>query len=52
MADIVIVAAIAIAAFFIIRNQLRRIRKGGCGCGCAGCSGCGAEKKRSQTQDR
>lgn len=40
MADIIIMAVLAVAAFFIIRSQLRRMRSGGCSGGCAECGGC------------
>lgn len=41
MADIIIMTVIAVAAFFIIRSQLRKVGKGGCGGSCAGCGCCG-----------
>lgn len=42
MVDVIIIAVIAIAAFFIVRGQIRRLRKGQCG-GCPGCCGsCGS----------
>lgn len=47
MADIIIVTALAIIVFFIVRSQLHKLRRGkcsggcaGCGAGCAGCRGC------------
>lgn len=39
MADIIIVTALAIVVFFIVRGQLRKLRRGQCSGGCAGCSG-------------
>lgn len=40
MADIIIISIIAIMAFMIIRNYIRKARKGNCCSGdCAGCSG-------------
>ena len=39
MADIIIIAALAIIVFFIVRSQLRKLRKGQCSSGCAGCCG-------------
>lgn len=39
MADVIIIAAISIAVFFIIRGELRKLRRGQCSGGCAGCSG-------------
>lgn len=42
MTDIIIITIIAVAAFFILRSQLRKFRRGQCGGGCAGCGGaCG-----------
>ncbi|MDE6924396.1 MAG: FeoB-associated Cys-rich membrane protein [Acetatifactor sp.] len=42
MADIIIITALAVLVFFIVRSQLRKLRKGQCGGGCAGCCGsCG-----------
>lgn len=38
MADIIIITIIAIAVFFIVRNGLKKLRKGQC---CGGCPGCG-----------
>lgn len=39
MGDIIIVAVIVIAVFFILRSQIRKFHRGECGGGCAGCSG-------------
>lgn len=41
MADIILITAIAIIAFMVIRRQLHRLRRGGCGCG--NCNGCGGD---------
>lgn len=42
MADTIIVAALAVIVFFIVRSRLRRLRRGQCSGGCAGCCGsCG-----------
>lgn len=45
MADMIIIAALAAAVFFILRGQIRKLRSGQCAGGCAGCSaggsGCG-----------
>lgn len=48
MGDIIIVTVIAIAVFFILRSQIRKLRRGQCGGGCAGCSGscCGCVGSR------
>lgn len=40
MADIIVVTVLAIAAFFVVRSQLHKLRGGQCGGGCAGCPGC------------
>ena len=46
MVDIIIIAIIATAAFFILRSQLKKLRRGQCSGGCPGCQGscggCGA----------
>lgn len=44
MTDIIVVLLVAIALFFCIRSIIRNKKHGGssCGCGCAGCSGCGS----------
>ncbi len=39
MADIIIIAVLAVIAFFTVKNQLGRLQRGQCGGGCAGCSG-------------
>ena len=43
MADIIIVTILAIAVFFVVRNQLHKLRSGQCCGDCAGCNGSGAE---------
>ena len=53
MADIIIITALAVIVFFIVRSQLRKLRKGQCSGGCAGCSGscgscCGAPVKKAE----
>lgn len=44
LADIVIITILVITVFFILRSQIRKIRRGQCGCGCSGgygsCCGC------------
>lgn len=43
MADVIIIAALAVIVFFIVRGQLRKLQRGQCSGGCAGCSGnCGS----------
>ena len=44
--DIIVVAVVAVIAFFIIRDVVKNrkavITSCGCGSGCSGCSGCSA----------
>lgn len=41
MMDIIVVTALAIAVFFVVRSQLHKLRSGQCGGGCSGnCAGC------------
>ncbi len=54
MADVIIIAVLAVIVFFIVRGQLRKLRKGQCSGGCAGCSGscngcCGTPVKKSES---
>lgn len=42
MADVIIIAALATAVFFILRSQLGKLRKGQCAGGCGSCGSCGA----------
>ena len=49
MADIIIIAVLAVIVFLILRKSVGKFRSGQCagGCGgCSGCSGCGREKAR------
>lgn len=39
MADAIIITVLAIIVFFVLRSQLRKLRRGHCIGGCAGCSG-------------
>lgn len=49
MADVIIIAALAVIVFFIVRSQLRKLRGGQCGGGCEGCSGgCGMSVKKEE----
>ena len=48
MADMIIIVILAIAAFFVIRSQLQKIKRGGCGGGCSGCSGCACREQERQ----
>ena len=40
MADIIIITIIAITVFFIVRGELRKLRRRQCCGGCSGCNGC------------
>lgn len=44
MADIIIIAALAAAVFFVLRSLLGKRRRGQCAGGCAGCGGCGGNR--------
>ena len=48
--DIIIIAAIAVSTFLIVRDMVKKHKAGitGCGCGgsCSGCSGCSLPQKR------
>lgn len=39
MADIIIITVLAIAVFFIVRSELKKLKRGQCSGGCAGCTG-------------
>ena len=51
MGDVIIITVIAIAVFFILRSQIRKLRKGQCIGGCAGCSGSCKGCMESQVKD-
>lgn len=53
MADVIIIAALAVIVFFIVRSQLRKLRRGQCSGGCEGCCGscggcCGTPVKKAE----
>ncbi len=54
MADIIIITIIAITVFFIVRGELRKLRRGQCCGGCSGCSGscagCGSPVDKKEVQ--
>lgn len=50
MTDIIIIAVLAIAVFFIIRNELKKISRGQCTGGCSGCGGCSSECGSAATE--
>lgn len=37
MADVIIITVLAVAVFFVIRRELKKLRKGQCCSGCAEC---------------
>ena len=44
-ASLVLLLVVAAIVFFLVRSKLRQRKKGACGCGCEGCSGCAAHNK-------
>ena len=46
MADLIILALVAVAVLFAVRRIVRQRRSGGCGCGCADCPERGRKKER------
>lgn len=48
MIDVIIIAVIAMAVFFIVRRELRRFRKGQCCSGCSGCN-CGCKSREESS---
>ena len=50
VADIIVIAVLAVILFFVIRGMVRKHKAGGgCGCGCSGCSkacSCGSSDKK------
>ena len=49
--DYIILAVIAAAVFFAVRSLVRQRKRGGCGCGCSGCSGCPMNGSCAQRQN-
>ena len=45
LASIVLLLVVAAIVFFLIRSKIKERKRGSCGCGCEGCSGCTAQKK-------
>ncbi len=45
LASIILLLVVGALVFFLVRSKIRQRKKGSCGCGCEGCSGCGAHKK-------
>ena len=45
LASIVLLLVVAAIVFFLIRSKIKERKKGSCGCGCEGCSGCAAQKE-------
>lgn len=53
MIDVIIIAVIAMAVFFIVRRELRRFRKGQCCSGCSGCNcGCKSGEESSAKKNK
>lgn len=51
--DILLAALIAAAMFFAVRKTIRDRKKGGCGCGCAGCTrACPSKLLEQQKEDK
>ena len=50
--DIIVVAVVAVIAFFIIRDVVKKRKAGitscGCGSGCSGCSGCSSHTEEDK----
>ena len=44
-ASMVLLLVVAAIVFVLIRSKIRERKKGPCGCGCIGCSGCPSHKK-------
>ena len=42
--DILLLALIAAAVIRAVLRSVKRAKHGGCGCGCDGCTGCGAKR--------
>ena len=42
--DMVLLALITAAVIWAVRRSVRRAKRGGCGCGCDGCTGCDANR--------
>ena len=42
--DILLLALIAAAVTWAVRRSIKSAKHGGCGCGCDGCTGCGAKR--------
>ena len=45
-ASLVLLLLVAAIIFFLLRSKIRETKKGNCGCGCQGCSGCAAHRKK------
>ncbi|MBR3560001.1 MAG: FeoB-associated Cys-rich membrane protein [Oscillospiraceae bacterium] len=44
-ADIVLLLLIAASVIWAVRRSVKRARRGGCGCGCDGCTGCETKRR-------
>ena len=45
IASIVLLLAVILIVFFLVRSKIKERKQGSCGCGCAGCNGCAGHKK-------
>lgn len=52
-ASIALFLVVALIVFLLIKSMIKERKNGtcGCGCGCAGCSGCGAHRKKEETHE-
>lgn len=51
MADFIIIAVLAAAVFFILKDRAGKARRGECTGGCAGCRGCSGSCGKTQVQE-
>ena len=49
--DWLLIAVIAVGAFFAVRSAVRRKKKGGCSGNCSACSGCSATERPSKDKE-
>ncbi len=49
MADFIIIAVLAAAVFFILKDRAGKARRGECTGGCAGCRGCSGKTQVQET---
>lgn len=49
LASIILLLVVAAILFFLVRSKIKQRKKGACGCGCEGCSGCCSMNKGGKT---